>query len=477
MNGEGWREAAVPFGEGELRVRVPPQTEVLRMAEEVPLADPERAIREALEHPIGSPPLQEVVKAKGETGKLKVAIAVSDITRPVPYRGPTGILPPLLEALERAGIRRERITLVVATGMHRPSTPEEKVRMFGEEVVQGFRIEDHDCRDRSRLRYVGETSKGTEVWVNSTFYEADLRILTGLVEAHFMAGFSGGRKSVCPGLVDERSVQRFHGPEFLEDPRADNLILEGNPCHEEALEVAQKVGVDFILNVTVDRAFGITGVYAGDMVGAHLEACRRVKEAVSIPIAEPYDLVITHGGYVGINHYQTAKAACGALQALKDGGYLVIVADNRDVDPIGSPEYRTLLHLLKLQGPEGYVEILRSPRWRFTRDQWEPEMWGKALRKVGAQGLIYCSPNIPEEDYVCIPGISGWDLIRERRPQDPKGLTEAMLQEAILMSYNRLLERGGSPRVALLEDGPYGIPVLSGVEAHEEGRWPSPSSI
>lgn len=384
---------ALPFGGQEVRFLVPPQTDVLGVKGEKALVDSGEEVIKALQRPIAAPPLREIVREKGEPASLRVAIVVSDITRPLPYRE---VLPPLLRCLHDEGVRKEAITLVVATGMHRQSTPQEKVLMFGEEVVRSYRIEDHDCRDRSRLRYGGRTSRGTEVWANATFYEADLRILTGLVEPHFMAGFSGGRKSVCPGLVDEKTLERFHGPDFLVDPKADNLILEGNPCHEEALEVAQMVGVDFILNVTVNRAFRITGVYAGDMVEAHLEACRRISKGVSIPLSEPYDLVITHGGYVGMNHYQTAKAACSALGALREGGWLVVVADHRDPDPIGSPEYRTLLHLLKLQGPEAYGEILRHPLWRFTRDQWEPQMWARVLKKAGE--LIYCAPGISPRD-------------------------------------------------------------------------------
>lgn len=464
MNKKGWKEVVLPFEEGEVRVKVPSQTDILRIAEEVPLLDPQEAVKKALEHPIGSPPLQQMLRAKRRPRELKVAIAVSDITRPVPYKGEEGILPPLLRCLEEAGVRKEAITLVVATGMHRPSTPEEKIQMFGEEVVRSYKIEDHDCRDPSKLDYVGTTRRGTEIWINATFYRADFKILTGLVEPHFMAGFSGGRKSICPGLVDAKTLERFHGPDFLEDPRADNLILEGNPCHEEAVEVAKKVGADFILNVTVDRDFRLTGVFAGDMVAAHLEACRRVKELVSIPISEPYDLVITHGGYVGINHYQTAKAACAALPALKEGGRLIILGDNRDLDPIGSPEYRTLLHLLKLQGPDGYVQLLKSPHWHFTRDQWEPEMWGRILRKVGQKGLIYCSPNIPEEDYVYIPGRSGWSFIREREGRELIELAEKMLKDAIQQAYSELAKGGRAPKVAFIYDGPYGVPVPSEIQ-------------
>jgi nickel-dependent lactate racemase len=196
-------------------------------------------------NPISSPTLEEIIRKKGKApAEMSVAIAVSDITRPVPYRGENGILPPLLRRLESSGIKKEKVKIIVATGMHRPSTNEEKVEMYGEEVVQRYAISDHDCENSALLESIGNTKRGTHVYVSGDFYFADLKIATGLVESHFFTGISGGRKTVCPGLVDLKTIQKFHGPYYLEDPHTTNLVLEGNPCHEEALEVAGTVGVD-----------------------------------------------------------------------------------------------------------------------------------------------------------------------------------------------------------------------------------------
>ena len=160
--------------------------------------------------------------------------------------------------------------------------------------------------------------------------------------------------------------------------------------------MAKAVGVDFTITVTLDKDMRITGVFAGELEKVLEEAVRKLKTYVTIPVTQEFDVVLTHAGYVGRNHYQAAKAAVGALPAVKENGVIILAADNRDEEPIGGPEYKTLIHLLKLQGPDGYVDLLRSPSWKFTKDQWEPEVWGRVLSKVGDKGLIYCtSADIP----------------------------------------------------------------------------------
>ncbi|MBN1613939.1 MAG: nickel-dependent lactate racemase [Deltaproteobacteria bacterium] len=460
MAATAWKRVLVPFGKTDLAVRVPPQTETLAMDSTAPLPEIRAAVERNLNQPIGTPALDKIIAGKGSPNRMKVALVVSDITRPVPYRGESGILIPLLTYLEACGVPRSGIRIIVATGMHRPSTAEERLQMMGPEIVRAYAIEDHDGENPLGLRLVGRTQAGTPVSINRTFLDADLKICTGLVESHFMAGFSGGRKSVCPGLVDRSTLQRFHGPLFLDNAKAENLVLKGNPCHEEALQIAGMAGVDFILNVTVNEKYETTGVYGGDMVEAHLKACEQVRRAVSIPIDHPFDIILTHGGYAGLNHYQTAKAACAALDALKKGGTLIIAGCHGDQDPVGSDEYATLLHLLKLQGPDRYVEILKSPTWQFTKDQWEPQMWGKVLRKVGEGGIIYCCPQIPEGDFCRIPGRSGYDFLKGRRQETSEGLTRSMLRNALKSVHGEFVKRrGAEPTVAFLRDGPYGIPV------------------
>jgi hypothetical protein len=299
--------------------------------------------------------------------------------------------------------------------------------------------------------------------LNKDFAGADLKIATGLTESHFMAGASGGRKAICPGLVDLRTIEKFHSPDFLESPQAANLILEGNPCHEESAAIAKAVGVDFAITVTLDKDLRLTGIFAGDLERVLAEAVRKIKTYVAIPVTEEFDIVITHGGYVGRNHYQVAKAAVGALPAVKAGGVLIIAADNRDQEPIGGPEYKTLIHLLKMQGPDGYVDLLRSPTWRFTKDQWEPEVWGKVLRKVGEKRLIYCTSDIPEKDFAMLPGASGYEFLSSSgRPKGRVAQVREMVQNAVLYFYRQYSSQNLAPRLAFISEGPYAVPVQAG---------------
>ena len=459
---KGWKKVSVEFGRNVLEISVPPDCVELSMKEVPVLPNPQGAIEEAFVNPINSPPLEGIIRRKGKPAeKMSVAITVSDITRPVPYKGETGILPPLLRRLESSGIKKENIKIIVATGMHRASTHEEKVEMYEEEVVEQFTILDHDCENNDLLESIGKTQRGTNVYVNRDFYFADLKIATGLVESHFMTGISGGRKSICPGLVDVKTIQKFHGPQYLEDPNATNLILEGNPCHEEALEVAKTVGVDFIVNANLDRDLRLTEIFTGDLVEAHMKAYEMIKSYAEIPLEREFDIVLTHGGYVGRDHYQTAKAGVGALPAVKEGGIIIIAANNRDpIEPIGSTEYKTLIHLLKMQGPDRYLGLIQSPDWRFTKDQWEPEVWGKVVRKVGEEGLIYCTIEISREDHCLLPGVCGLDLLKGKRKNPTLEKAQEMVQNAVLLAISRYRERGIEPTMAFIREGPYAVPIL-----------------
>lgn len=458
---KGWKKVSIEFSGGPLRISVPPNCVELTMKKAEVLKNPAQEIEKALTHPLGGPNLEELIKAKNKAPQdIKVAITVSDITRPVPYKGKNGLLQPLLRKLHSLGVNKKNIIFIIGTGTHRASTPEEKKEILGKEVVAAYQVEDHDCQNQEALVYVGKTKTGTEVFLNKTFYEADLKIVTGLTESHFMAGASGGRKAICPGLVDLRTIQKFHSPEFLESPWATNLILEGNPCHEEATAIAQAVGIDLTVTVTLDKNMRLTGVFVGDLEEVLKKAVDHLKKYVQITLEEEFDIVLTHGSYVGRNHYQMAKAAVGALPAVRKDGVIILAADNRDEEPIGGPEYRTLIHLLKLQGVEGYLEIIKSPYWRFTKDQWEPEVWGRVLRKVGEQGLIYCSADIQPQDFAILPGLSGYEFLAS--PSKKKGRVakvQEMVQNAILYYYHRLSHKPNGPRMAFIKEGPYAVPL------------------
>ena len=457
-----WQSLSIPFGQDSFNVQVPSGCVTLRMQTMATMdANPEEITR-LLEAPIGSPGLRKIISSKEKPpAQLRVCITVSDITRPVPYKGTTGILGPLLGMVEATGVRRENIIILIGNGMHRASTMAERVAMYGQDVVDRYCFVDHDCEDLDAQVLAARTSRGTEVYLNKRFYQADVKIVTGLVESHFMAGASGGRKGVCPALVNTRTLYKFHGVDFIEHPQAANLILKDNPCHEEALEVARAAGVDFLVNTTLDHELKLTGVYAGDLEAAHQAVFEAMKAYVSIPITNPYDIVITHGAYVGRNHYQCAKAAVGAMPVVKENGFILLAANNFDVEPVGGAEYRTLLHLLKILGPDRYVSILRHPDWIFTKDQWQPQMWAKPLRQVGPEGLIYCAPQISVQDCRIIPGLIGYDLVPHNMDHlNDKEKAQLQLQNAIKYAVAHPHWAGKQPTIAFIEEGPYAIPLV-----------------
>jgi len=458
-----WKSIQLDFGEEMLDINVPANCEILTMPSMPCVVDSGEAIAQALNRPIGSPTIVEIIQAKKKpVGELTVCITVSDITRPAPYKGENGLLLPLLGLIEKTGVKRDKIVIVIGNGMHRHSTLEERVYMYGQEVVDNYRIVDHDCENDDSMVLAAQTKRGTQVHLNKIFYESDVKIITGLVESHFMAGASGGRKAVCPALVNTKTIQFFHSVQVLEDPKATNLILDGNPCHEEALEVAQTVGIDFLVNVTLDKRLCMTGVFAGALEEAHQAAFQAMKKSVMIPVAQPFDVVITHAGYVGRNHYQAVKAAVNAMPAVRENGMIVMLANNIDVEPIGSQEYKTFLHLFKILGPDGYNHVLEHPDWIFTKDQWEPEMWGKPYRKVGTDGLIYCSPQIPREHYDIIPGPSGYDVIDDDAQfESNREKAAAMLQNAVIYAVHHPRFAGQKPTIAYIEEGPYAVPMDS----------------
>ena len=462
-NTRNWKQIKVDFGDEFLDIKVPENCEVLTMPSMPCLVDSGEAITRALNKPIGSPTIAEIIRSKEKpVDKLTVCITVSDITRPAPYKGDKGLLLPLLGLIDETGVKKENIVIVIGNGMHRHSTLEERLHMYGRRVVENYRIVDHDCEDDDSMVLAAQTTRGTQVHLNKIFYESDVKIITGLVESHFMAGVSGGRKAVCPALVNTKTIEFFHSVRVLEDPKATNLILDGNPCHEEALEVAQTVGIDFLINVTLDKRLCLTGVFAGALEQAHMAAFEAMKKSVMIPITQPFDIVITHAGYVGRNHYQAVKAAVNAMPAVKEKGMIVMLANNVDVEPIGSQEYKTFLHLFKILGPNGYNNVLEHPDWIFTKDQWEPEMWGKPYRKVGMDGLIYCSPQIPKEHYDIIPGPSGYDVIEDGLPfGSDRNKASAMLQNAVIYAVNHPRFKGRKPTIAYIEEGPYAVPMAA----------------
>src|SRR5215211_882268 len=249
-------KVTLDYGRTGLDVTLPDDRTVgpLTIREAPPLADPARVLEEALRNPIGTKPLAELAR-----GRKSACVVICDITRPVPNKL---ILPPLLRTLEASGIPRDKIVILNATGLHRPNEGAELVEMVGEEIVQNYRIENHRGKATEEHTYLGTTPNGVPAWINTRYIEADLKITTGLIEPHLMAGYSGGRKVICPGIAGLETVSGWHGPRFLEHPNADCGIVAGNPVHEENTRIALMAGCDFIVNVCLDGARRVTWVGA-----------------------------------------------------------------------------------------------------------------------------------------------------------------------------------------------------------------------
>ncbi|TXT51467.1 MAG: hypothetical protein FD137_14 [Spirochaetes bacterium] len=470
-------DIGIPFGDIAIPARLPEGSETLRMSEPEPLKDPAAAVQRALAQPIEAPPLalvarEKVLLAKAKGRVAQACIVVSDNTRPVPYKGEGGILMPIISALLAQGFSPENVILLVAAGTHRAMAQGELEAMLGEEAfASGVKVVQHDCLDEANLVHIGTTVRGTVAKINRLYVEADLKILTGLVESHFMAGASGGRKAICPGIFGEQGTFIFHSAALMAHPNARDLQLEGNPVHEESLTVAKMAGVDFIVNVTLDGAFRITGVFCGQLEPAHAAAVAKLKSYVGIPLNRQYDLVVTHGGFVAVNHYQAAKAAVASLGALKAGGGLILLANNKDPNPVGSNRYRTVLSMLKLAGAEALDRVLASPDWPFIPEQWQVQEWAKVFKKISMSDFVYYAPQLDDKDWRDLPGIDGQSLVGK---DNTRKSAEETVPAVVNVAVERFLARRGFTlqdvaegvcHIAYLADGPYGIPMYSGGSA------------
>jgi len=457
------KRISIKLGKEMVEVNLPDNTEILSTEQPKSLSNPAFFIQKALVDSISSLSLDQIIEQKlKKNPQAKAVIVISDNTRPVPYKGQAGILWPIIEKLLAKNISNDRILILVATGTHRPLSEKELREMLDPRVFDyRIPIKNHNCRDKNNLAYLGKTSRGSSVYINRDYIEADIKILTGLVETHFMAGASGGRKSICPGLIGEESIYIFHGASMLASQEASDLIIYDNPCHQEALEVAKKAGADYILNVTLDQDFKLTGVFAGDLEEAHKQAVKQIKKYVTIPLDKEYDIVITHASFVGINQYQTAKAAIVAIPVLKPNGKLIMIANNNDKDLIGSEKYKAVLHLLKIIGAKQFNHLILSPDWTFIPDQWQVQMWTRLFSKIPPENFIYYSPRLSYNDYKIIPGIDGniFLPINKRYKGTLKNIPQ-IIENAIDKIDKEFKVKGKKKfNIAFLSDGPYGVPV------------------
>jgi len=460
MNISPWKDTILPYGISSLTIKIPSYCDILQMKYVPAVADPRGTIEKALSNPIQSPDLKSIIASRGkDPSRLTVAIAVSDDTRPVPYSGEKeeGILLPLLRRLDKAGIKAKNIKIIVALGTHQPTSEKWKEKAFGMFIKNNYEIIDHNCFSPN-LGCLGRI-EGVPVKINRQFLEADVHIITGLVEPHFMAGASGGRKAICPGLVNLETTHVFHGVDFMDNPRATNLVLEGNPCHRFALKVAHQARVDFSLNITLNGQEQLTGVFAGDLEEAHFKAVEKMRENCVIPVNNEYDLVLTQGGSMAVNHYQAAKAAYGVIPIIKRGGMVILVAHNSAEEAVGKDEYQKVINVLNDKGPGKFTKFIKSTSWQFIPDQWEVQKWDQFFSKIGAfDRLIYCTTNITPEDLQKLPGRSGYDFVEDEEIDAAK-----MVQKALLCALEEVTQKvKREPTLALVREGPYAVPLLRG---------------
>ncbi len=364
----------LPYGKEFLKVQVPSHSILLTGKQGKVLSNPRKSLGEALRQPLGGKPLPRIIADKSAK---TACIVVSDHTRPTPNKV---ILPPLLKEIETSGIDPQSTKLLIANGMHRKTTSLEKGELLGEELLKRYEVIDHDCRNQRELVELDSgKSLGAPVLVNKNYLEADLKIVTGFIEPHFMAGFSGGRKAICPGIAGLETIRYFHGPSLLESPSASPGVLKDNPCHLFALKAAAMSGADFMVNVTLNREKKITGLFCGDLYKAYSEGTGYCESQSSICIDEPVDIVVTtNGGYpLDRDFYQTVKGLVGAAAILRKGGTVICASECSD--GIGSDEFRKLL--FEMKDPDSFMKMISRPDY-FCVDQWEVEELLKVLRKA-----------------------------------------------------------------------------------------------
>jgi nickel-dependent lactate racemase len=372
------------YGTEGLEVDLP--DERVTVIEPVPraaVADPHAALLDAIRAPLERPPLRELVR-RGQ----RVAISVCDITRAQPRRE-------MLRALfdEMPHVRPEDVTILIATGTHRINTPLELERMLGRDILNTFRVINHDSRDPASLGRVGMTSTGVEVFLNTAWLDADVRITTGFVEPHFFAGFSGGPKMVAPGLAGLKTVMTLHDVHHIGHPLATWGVTEGNPVHDDVREIARMVPAHFSVDVTLNREQKITAAFAGDMFAEHRAACAHAKATAMRQVPAPFDLVLTtNSGYpLDQNLYQAVKGMSAAAKIVKSGGTIICAAECRD----GLPSHGSYGAVLaSAPSPSALLEMISSPGYSAP-DQWQVQVQAQIQTKANV--LVKTDGLRPEE--------------------------------------------------------------------------------
>jgi nickel-dependent lactate racemase len=417
----------VAYGRDGLELELPDsRVEVIEPLDLPGLDDEQRSLRNALLVPIDSAPLRELVANSGE-----VAIVFPDVTRPMPS---SRVLPVLLEHLEEIGVRDDRIVLLSGTGTHRANTTAELAAMVGQEVFRRFEIVNHDCRDHEALTQIGTLPDGVPVLLNSRYVAASTRILTGFIEPHFFAGFSGGPKGACPGLAGLETILECHNIDRIGSPLAVYGVLDGNPVHEMVQAVSRMLPPTFWLDVTINKSRQITGVFAGGLPTSHRRGCEFVRKTAMRQVTRRFDIVITtNSGYpLDQNLYQTVKGMAAAARILHPGGSMVIASECSDGLPNGG-HYAQMLEASS--DPDDALNHL-APAGATIPDQWE----------VQVQALIQRQSTC----YLYSEGLT------------PVQIRSALLEpiESVDQTVAELVRANPSAEIAVLPQGPQTIPYV-----------------
>jgi len=389
-------------------------------------ADPMGVIERSLEEPIGCKKLSELAR-----GHKTACVVISDVTRPIQNHV---LLPPVLRRLEEAGIGS--ISILIGNGLHRPMTDEEIKRSVGAEIAAKYKVHNHFGRDAAANPCIGKTRRGTPVCIDKVFLDAEFRVITGLVEPHIYAGYSGGRKAIAIGIAALDTIRAIHSPDFLEDESLRSGHIDGNAFHIEACEIAEMARAHFCVNVTMNHDRKIIGAYSGDIFASHLAAVDAVARDCVRLLPQPADIVITtNAGYpADLNLYQSPKGLQSGASIVKPGGTVIFAAEL--CEGLGGSEFAQLI--LQSQSPEHAMERLTSPGF-FVIDQWGLESICKALRK--AEVMLFTR------------GLSA-DVVK-RCFMTPIASVEEGIKTA-------LQKHGPDAKIAVIPKGPYVVGTING---------------
>jgi len=417
------------YGKSGLELDLPADIDVTliqKMAMPV-LPDPAAAMLAAFTNPVKCKSLQEEAKHC-----RSCCILICDITRPVPNGV---ILVPLVRQLLEAGMAPGAITILVATGLHRPNEGEELRELVGSDwVLNTVTVANHFARREEDHQYLGTTSSGIEVAIDRRFVEAELRIVVGLVEPHCMAGYSGGRKIVAPGIAYEKTIRTFHSARVLEHPKVANCVIEGNPLHEAQIEIVRMVGKCLAINTVIDEERRISFVNFGEIEVSHLEAVAFVRPYAEIDIKRKFKTVVTSSaGYpLDKTYCQTIKGMVSPLDILEPDGDLIIVSACSE--GVGSVEYARAQECLTKLGPKMFMQGIMNKRYAEI-DEWPTEMQVRAMNKARI--------------YLYTEGLS----------KNQRALTGVNLIDSPVAAILDSVKAHGDRRIAVIPEGPYVIPL------------------